>query len=274
LVTAGFEQLVQCCAPLSALAALLLPLTTLAQTHPLNDTGQTACYDATTISTGTVSANTPDPETDGFDKQDCTQGRAAADAVGVLYKVGGSSRLGADYTRIANNGSELPGNAALGSGPNDWGCTRDNLSGLVWEVKVNDATNLRHQHHTYTWYDTDTDVNGGNAGTQVSNSCNTTVTNCNTTAFRDVVNTASLCGASDWRLPTADELLSLVHHGLAAGESIDTIWFPNSPPNLYWSGQNYAAGATNAWIVNVNGGGLNRTVKSSALRVRLVRSGQ
>ena len=36
---------------------------------------------------------------------------------------------------MANNGTDLPESALLGSGPTDWACTRDNTSGLLWEVK-------------------------------------------------------------------------------------------------------------------------------------------
>jgi len=247
-----------------------------AQTHPLNDTGQTAGYNATT-STGSVSAGSPDPETAGFNEQDCSQGRAAADAVGVLYKLGGSTRLGADYTRIANNGSELPVNATLGSGANDWACTRDKRSGLIWEVKVNDAVHLRQQGHDYTWYDTNAAVNGGTAGTLGSNtSCNFTLSNCNTTAYRDAVNAlpGGLCGASDWRLPSADELQSLLHYGLSSGTRIDATWFPNTPVAAYWSGQNYAPFASIAWVVNFNDGSLFTDNKSFNRQVRLVRGGQ
>ncbi len=257
-----------------ALCALLAGSFALAQTHPLADTGQIICYN-NSASTGTVSADNPNPVQAGFEGQDCVRGAAAADRLDVMYKVGGSLRPGADYTRIANDGSELPSNAALGSGPGNWACTRDNVTGLVWEVKVNGAANLRHQNHGYTWYDTDASVNGGNAGAIGTNTtCNSTLTNCNTTAFRDAVNAASLCGASDWRLPTANELQSLVHYGLTSGALIDTTWFPNTPPSLFWSGQNHALDASSAWVVGFDVGSLGAVDKRSGLRVRLVRGGQ
>jgi hypothetical protein len=43
------------------------------------------------------------------------------------------------YTKIANNGANLPDSALLGTGPTDWACTRDNRSGLLWEVKTADS---------------------------------------------------------------------------------------------------------------------------------------
>lgn len=101
------------------LVALLLGLAghaVLAQEVPLNDTGQITCFNATTA-TGVVSPATPEPEEPGFEGQDCSQGVAAADALGNQVKVGASTTPGRDYTKIANDGRVLPESAALGSGP-------------------------------------------------------------------------------------------------------------------------------------------------------------
>lgn len=237
----------------------------------LNDTGQIACYSAA-AQTGTVAPGTPDPETAGFDEQDCTQGPAAADAVGVLSKTGASSVAGRDYTKIANNGSELAASATLGSGPTDWACTRDNVTGLIWEVKVNNVAHLRHQGHSYTWYDTDATINGGAAGEiGTATSCTSTLTNCNTSAFRDAVNTVGLCGANDWRMPDLGELQSLVSY---AGSVVDVTWLPNTTSNRYWTSQTYAGAASLAWYVDFvlgNPGASNS--KAGANSVRLVRGG-
>lgn len=245
----------------------------------LNDTGQITCYNASAV-TGTVSNGTSDPETAGFNEQDCTRGAAAADALGRMVKVGGSTVPGRDYTKIANNGSVLPASAVLGSNPGDWACTRDNITGLIWEVKT--TSGLRSQGHTYTWYDTNASVNGGNAGTIGANtSCNSTLATCNTTAFRDAVNaltgSSRLCGATDWRLPTVNELSGLVPAGLANGPTIDSMWFPNTANtanSAYWTGQNYAPDASRAWWVVFADGGLNFISKSGNRHVRLVRGGQ
>jgi hypothetical protein len=241
----------------------------------LNDTAQITCYNAT-ISTGTVAPATPDPETTGFDEQDCTRGAAAADALGIMVKTGGSTAPGRDYTKIANDGSGLPDNATLGNGPGDWACTRDNQTGLVWEVKVNDATQLRDSNHAYTWFDGDSSLNGGIPGTLGSSStCNATLPNCNTSALRDAVNAlpGGLCNANDWRLPTPQELQSLVDFGVAAGPTIDSSWFPNTISWHYASGLTYAPDASNAWTVYFVVGLTDVQPKNGPIQVRLVRRG-
>jgi hypothetical protein len=259
---------------LSIAAALAYGSVSPATAQRLNDTGQITCYNAT-ASTGTVSSGTPDPETTGFNEQDCTRGAAAANALGRMVKVGASTAPGRDYTKIANDGSVLPASATLGTGPTDWGCTRDNITGLIWEVKT--ASGLRSQGHTYTWYDTNPAVNGGTAGTEAGTGCNSTLTNCNTTAYRDAVNaltgSSRLCGATDWRLPTTVELRSLVHLG-ASNPSIDSTWVPNTPSGVFWTGATYAPVVSSAWEINFNDGSVNASDKSNGRSIRLVRGGQ
>lgn len=235
----------------------------------LNDTGQTTCY----ASVG--AAVSPEPST--HPRQDCTVGRDAAAAAGVLPKIGGGSK-GFDYTKIANNGSELPADATLGPGANQWACTRDNVTSLTWEVKTNDS-GLRNMYWTYTWYDDiHTDNNGGDPGSKGSDTCNGTLPNseCNTQAYVAAVNAARLCGQHDWRMPTARELGGLVNYGTYSGpKAIDGAYFPNTA-QLYWSSSTYARKPASAWGVNFDVGGVYgdftiRYGKNVTNYVRLVR---
>jgi|GEM_PF-2399278 len=117
------------------------------------------------------------------------------------------------YSKIANNGSTLSDSAKLGANPTDWACTQDNKTGLMWEVKTTDG-GLRDLNWQYTWYEPDANKNFGFEGyTDVTSgmpNCSTK-DNCNTYAFTNIVNKQALCGVSDWRLPTNEELRGLVY---------------------------------------------------------------
>lgn len=228
----------------------------------LNDTGQTVCYS----STGTVVLCAG--------AQDARYGRDAAAAAGALPKTG-AGVAGFDYTKIANNGSDLAGSATLGSNPSDWACTRDNLTDLTWEVKTAGVTDLRYSGHTYSWYSSAAN-NGGNAGGLGANTCNGTLASyanqCNTANYVLAVNAAALCGHSDWRLPSQKELQSLAN-SRAGSPVIDTTYFSNTQANPYWSASNYASASGSAWYVDFNAGGSDASLKSTGRYVRLVRGG-
>ncbi len=210
---------------------------TVCASPPLNDTGVVTCFDDS-ASTGTVSAEVADPEVAGFNEQDCTLGAAAAQARGVLYRIGTSTASGRDYTKISNAGADLPSSATFGPAPGDWGCTRDNVTGLIWELKTNDD-GPRDTDYRYTWYNPDMATNGGAVGDMGTDTCNGTLSgNCNTNAFRVAVNLlvgdARLCGQTDWRLPTLHELLSIVDFGRSP--AVDLDWFPNTVPSDFSPG--------------------------------------
>lgn len=228
---------------------------------PLNDTGQTLSYD---------SAGTPVSGVAATD--DGRYGRDAANAAGVLTKIGAGAK-GFDFSKIANNGTVLASGAALGIAATDWACTRDNVTGLIWEVKT--TSGLRSSAHTYTWYSTDAASNGGNAGTANGGVC--TGSNCDTQSFVAAVNATSLCGYSDWRMPSLRELQSLVDFsvpGTGAAPTLDANYFPNTQISLFWSANNYSSYPAYAWFVHFYDGHSSASVKGGNGYVRLVRGGQ
>jgi hypothetical protein len=235
------------------------------------------CYDGSLLMAPCASANTGDAAP--FPRQDGRFGRDAMAAAGKLPKIGGGA-AGFDYTKIANDGSDLDAGAVLGTNPTDWACTRDNITGLTWEVKTSTDTDLRYFGHSYAWYSTNAATNGGDAGGTGTDTCNGTLPSslCNTEAFVTAVNATALCGHADWRMPTPRELLGLVHAG-AQNPSIDASYFPNSLMSTVWSGSSYASDPSLAWFVNffVNGGSspyFKSNVISVTGFVRLVRGGQ
>lgn len=258
----------------AAKAAVCLGISTVSAAG-LNDTGQTLCYDAANAPVACSAAVGGDAGVNP--RQDGRFGRDARAAKGQVNKVGAGA-AGFDYTKIANNGTTLAASTTLGSDPASWACTKDNVTGLVWEIKT--SSGLRSSAHTYTWYSADAASNGANVGGLGANTCGGSLAaapyndQCNTQNFLAAVNAASLCGTSDWRLPSPRELLSIVHAGNYE-PSIETAYFPNTSNFDFWSAMTYPAFPVNAWAVKFRVGtaiGLPKT--NSAGVLRLVRGGQ
>jgi len=245
----------RCFAHRLLLLSVLPGLLTVAQAQ-LNDSGET------------FSSET------GADPQ---YGRDAAAAAGVLPKTGAGAK-GFDFTKICNSGEtagsgNCPAEPALGSGANDWACTRDNVTKRVWEVKTDDG-GLRDKDWTYTWYNSDATTNGGNAGLQDGGSCFEAATrDCDTKGYTDDVNATALCGFTDWRMPSREELRSIVDYG-TRGPAIDTTFFSNTPSLNFWSASAFADFIIGVWNVSFSNGGDDASHRSGTYRVRLVRGGQ
>ena len=190
------------------------------------------------------------------------------------------------YIKISNSGAVLPDTATLGSGANDWACTKDSKTGLTWEVKTDDR-GLRDKDWYYSWYKPIGD-NGGNAGyTDIDGNPNcSTQNNCNTDAFTNAVNAKGLCGINDWRMPTVDELMTLViecsdgkyeiygsctNYNSISNPTINSTYFPNTVSDNYWSSLPDASDRLFAWFVDFKRGDSNGNYKRNDNLVRLVR---
>lgn len=192
---------------------------------------------------------------------------------------------GFDFTRIGHNGLVLARQDAMwrdsgsdGEGTR-WDCLRDNVTGLWWEAKTNEdaggAKHLRHVDHTYSG-------SGAaahrvfDAGQPFGGRCSglPDASQCSTQAYVDAVNTAGLCGFSDWRLPTVAELkpLTSINKG---GATIDVQQFPNTAPAGYWTASAYPHRKNYAWYVYFAGAGDSfGDATSASYAVRLVRNGR
>jgi hypothetical protein len=87
----------------------------------------------------------------------------------------------------------------------------------------------------------------------------------------------ALCGYTDWRMPTVEELQSIVDYGKPhPGPAINTSWFPNTPSNVYWTATIWKGVNFYGWLVAFDSGGVG--IRDSRYydfyHVRLVRSSQ
>ena len=77
-------------------------------------------------------------------------------------------------------------------------------------------------------------------------------------------------GHADWRVPSQDELLSLVvegNHPCICKEA-----FPDTPEQWFWTSTPHAENASDAWTIYFGYGGVYTSRQYYCNRVRLVRS--
>ena len=171
------------------------------------------------------------------------------------------------YTKLGYSGVELPDTATLADG---WIMTRDNVTGLIWEVKQNQdgVKNYDDPHdadNQYTWYDSNPETNGGDAGTPGDGT--------DTEDFVNALNAENFGGYSDWRIPDIKELDSIfdlffLH---SSWPTINTNYFPNTLKSDYWTSTSLAAIVDNAWGVGYSAGKDFRNRKDYYSFVRAVR---
>lgn len=211
-----------------------------ASAGPVPDTRQTNCYN-----TGSV-ITCPNPG-ESFYGQDAS------------YTINPPS-----YTKLDASGNTLPDSAS------SWVMVRDNVTGLIWEVKQNkdgvkNYSNPHDADNTYTWYDSNPATNGGYAGTPGNGT--------DTQDFIAALNNQNFGGFSDWRLPTRKELRSIVDYG-RYDPSVHSAYFINMVAANYWSSTSRANGTNSAWNVYFYYGFDDSSPKSNSRYVLAVRGEQ
>lgn len=212
-----------------------------------NDTGVTLCANATQNDLACPAI--------GFPGQDAENGRDATDPDDADGKAGFS------FTKLNGAGNPLPATAT------SWACVRDNVTGLMWEVKTQDGS-FRDAAETFNWYNPDPNTNGGDPGDE-GFACDPQSEICNINQFVDEMNSIGLCGFSDWRAPSAAELVGLIDYGAPqnpAQAAIDLDYFPFTPRASYWSGTTSASDGSGAgaFLIDFRNGRMSNASKQIA----------
>ena len=163
-----------------------------------------------------------------FDDEDCELGRDATN------NDSSDGHAGFSYTKLDSNGNALDASAT------EWSCVLDNVTGLIWEVKTTDGGT--HDANTiYTWY---SEV-GVNIDDKTFHGTEGDGTTPNTQDLVDATNTEQLCGQSNWRLPSATEMVSLRNNSVVSDTfPTDSAYLPNFQVAYYWTSsvKHYANG--------------------------------
>lgn len=220
------KRLLNICAVL-----LVLPYVSLAQLIP--DTGQTKCYDNT---------------------QEITCPQTGEDFYGqdAHYPCNPHS-----YTKLDENGNDLSDSAT------EWVMVRDNVTGLIWEVKqdkddIQNYANPNDADNEYTWYD-------GVSGTPGDGT--------DTEDFINALNNSQFGEYNDWRVPTIKEL-SFIRNMGTYNPAIESIYFPNTVNIHYWSSTSSVRDNNDAWNLHLTSGAVNPYLKQSFFHVLAVRGEQ
>jgi hypothetical protein len=163
------------------------------------------------------------------------------------------------YTKLDENGNDLSDDAE------HWVMVRDNVSGLIWEVKTDDGS-IHDKDNEYTWYDSNPDTNFGNAGTPGYGT--------DTEDFITNLNTDNFGGFTDWRLASLLELTSIINYG-SMQSIIEVNYFPNVTSKFYWSSTSTFFFNDSAWVVDYTYTSASSTTKAKKTTngVIAVRSG-
>ena len=117
-------------------------------------------------------------------------------------------------------------------------CVQDNVTGLIWEGK--EASGLRAGSNTYTNYSDPTQPQKWNGSAYVNPTQAEIDAASNSVGYVNHVNGVALCGHADWRLPTVDELQSIVDYSKPTpGPTVNSDWFPHAYSKLTWTSSRY-----------------------------------
>jgi hypothetical protein len=146
------------------------------------------------------------------------------------------------YTKLGHGGVELPDCAM------DWMMVLDNVTGLMWEVKTDDGS-WSDKDRIYFWVYVDQHI--------------------------ERLNNENFGGFSDWRFPDVKEFLSIMDNSVS-NPIIDTAYFPNTQPDLYWTSVFASYYSGHPWHVDFTDGRLYTQAPLQGARyyVRAVRGEQ
>jgi pimeloyl-ACP methyl ester carboxylesterase len=150
-----------------------------------------------------------------------------------------SNQQDCSHGRDATNNDDSDGHAGFSfSNVSTNQCVFDNVTGLMWQSYTSDID--------FTWEQAFSYVNS--------------------------LNSSGLCGYHDWRLPSVNELQSIIDYSTTP--SIDVSFFSNAKSDYYWTSTSYAVDLDYAWSINFYNRLQTSRYKNNYSYIRLVRKEQ
>ncbi len=145
-------------------------------------------------------------------------------------------------------------------------CVRDGATSLVWELKTDDG-GIHDKDNTYRWGG----LGAEKASTAIEGGSNKDIRFDDWNTLVAGANQEALCGFQDWRVPTIDELKSLVNS--SNKPTIDGKYFPLTLPAPYWSASSFPKRPEHGQNVHFGNGTSYyfNGYRGNALSLRLVR---
>ncbi|MDM8539016.1 DUF1566 domain-containing protein [Desulfobacterales bacterium HSG17] len=181
---------------------------------PIPDTGQTKCYNDTS---GEILCPQAGEEFFGQDAN---------------YNINPPS-----YTKLDANANDLFDTA------DKWFMVRDNVTGLIWEVKTDDET-IYDKSETYLLENIQD-------------------------LFINQLNNSIFGNNNNWRLPEVKELASIVNRDII-NPSINIAYFPNTESGYYWASEQFQNFAGDGWDISFENGVIGYNAFTSENHVRAV----
>ena len=227
----------------------------------LNDTGVVSCSDGSNVDLSCDSAADGTDVLPGQDAQVGLDSDTPNDADGAAGFV---------FTKLDAVGQPLS-DQSVAYAATPWQCVRDEVTGLLWEVKTSDGSAFDGAVLLSHW-DTNPMTNGGLTGVPDPQDCQL-LDSCTSQGLINLANAQTLCGRNDWRLPSRSELLSIVHYGASAVPYIDSGFFPNTQTAApYWSASKPSAASARSVSFATGRSAVDRLSENHA--VRMVSAGE
>ncbi|MCX8519953.1 MAG: DUF1566 domain-containing protein, partial [Rhodoferax sp.] len=112
-------------------------------------------------------------------------------------------------------------------------CVKDNSTGRIWEGKNPVGSSSRLGTTKYTNLNSTEVAQKFDGYKLVLATEDDLIAPTNSLGYVKLVNESGLCGYTDWRLPTLEELQAIVDAN--QNPKIDSTWFPNTQANSYWT---------------------------------------